>query len=1045
MPLIKNNFSISFQGGLSTKTDPKQNIPGSFRILENAVFIQIDSLTKRFGFTSYSNKTVDLSEITNHTALTAFRNVDRDELNMYADSQLYSYSNNLDKWTSRGSIYNVPSSNVPIIRNSYEQEGASVATSENIAIYAWEDSRGGVRVTTRDVVDGTQFLSDFEISSTGTNPKITVLFNTFYIFYYEGVNIRYRKMDVLTPTSLTSPITPVTDADGTDRVYDIETIGDRIFVSYNSTAASQNFKLFSIDQTDTKSSVIALNETPDRSIHITTDAASRVIIGIASTTDVKVFSYSFSLSALLTPVTTIESLSDVTHVSIGYKSTDIYHVYYEVSDTDSYNHKIRYAIYDLSGSITQAASDYLLSVGLSAHVFSREASIYIPLIHDSQFQSTYFIGDENGCIVTKISPGLGGDVIAFGKLSKVRDIGNDQYLLVTQGKGRTVTEDGTFFSLLGLNSSRIDFSPSVRIQDSVLGDNLHITGGFLSMYDGSNLVEHNFHLFPENITAGTNSASGGNMSDGIFQYAVVYAWTDNQGNLHRSAPSIPLQVTTSAGGTSQTQEIIIPTLRLTEKTNVVIEVYRTEDQGTVFYKITDTSNPTFNDPTVDSITYTDTKADSAILSGELLYTTGGILENAPGPSAKLITTFKDRIVLAGLEDPNLIAYSKLRSDNQPVEFSDFLTIRVDPSGGPITALGVMDDKLIIFKRFKIFYIAGDGPTNAGTQNTFTDPQEITSDVGCIAANSVVSYPGGLMFKSDKGIYSLTRGLSTNYIGARVEEFNPLTVTSAVLVSNTNQVRFTHSDGVCLVYDYLMNLWSSFTRYEALDSQIINDEYIFLSTIGNVNREVIGQFTDNGLPINMRLETDWISPAGVQNFMRLYRMLLLGEYHSPHKLDFKLAYNFIDAWKFETIIDTSTFINKDAYGDDSPYGGDGETWLAPVDSVGDLPAPGAAGSFIFVKDDNETYESDGLAWVKVENPGPVYGGNGNRYQIQFNPTQQKCQSFKFQIREIQTAPFGEGLTLSAINARIGTKEGLFKLAFDNKFDIGGDIGGSDESI
>lgn len=1041
MPLIKNNFSISFQGGLSTKTDPKQNIPGSFRILENAVFTQIDSLSKRFGYESYSNRDINLNELVNHEALAVFK----DELNMYANSRFYSYSSSIDRWNSRGNIYNVPVSTVPVIRNSYEQTGAVVATSENVSLYAWEDGRGGVRVTTVDAVNGTQFLSDYEVSATASNPKVVVLLNKFYLFYYESTQIRYRKMNITVPTTFSAESTPVTDADSTNKVYDIETIGDEIFVSYNSTAASQNFKIFSIDQTDALSSVVALNETPDRSIHISTDPSSRVIIAIASTTNVKVFTYSFSLSVQITPVTTIETIGNVSHVSAIYKDLNLYHIYYEVGAAATYNHRIRYATYDLSGSIISAASDYLRSVGLCAHVFSRNGEIFIPMVHDSGFQDTYFLGDEDGCLVTKFSPGIGGNIVPFGKLSKIQDIGDDKFLVVSQGKGRTVSEEGTFFSLLGVNSTIIDFDPDINIQDEVLGDNLHITGGFISMYDGSNLVEHNFHLFPENLSAGSNVSTGGSMSDGTFQYAVVYAWTDNQGQLHRSAPSIPLQVITTQGTSTQTQAIVIPTLRLTEKSNVIIEVYRTEDQGSIFYKITSTSSPTFNDKTVDSITYVDDKADSAIISGELLYTTGNILENAPGPSAKLVTSHKDRLVISGLEDENLFAYSKIRSEGGPVEFSDFLTQRVDPSGGPITALGTLDDKLIIFKKSKIYYVAGDGPTNAGTQNTFTEAQEITSDVGCIAPNSVVSFPNGLMFKSEKGIYSLSRGLTTSYIGARVEDFNDLNITSAILVSDTNQVRFTHSDGSCLVYDYLMNLWSSFTRYEALDADLIDGEYIFLSRNGKVNQEVANTYTDNGLPINIKLETDWISPAGVQNFMRLYRFLLLGDYKSPHKLNFKLAYNFINAWKFETIINSSSFIDTDAYGDEGPYGTDSGTWLNPVDTVGDLPAVAASGTRIFVTDVNQTYESDGSLWVLIDNPGPHYGGSGNRYQIQINPTQQKCQSFKFQIREIQTAPFNEGLTLSAINARIGTKEGLFKLSEDNKFAIGGDIGGDDESI
>jgi len=344
-------------------------------------------------------------------------------------------------------------------------------------------------------------------------------------------------------------------------------------------------------------------------------------------------------------------------------------------------------------------------------------------------------------------------------------------------------------------------------------------------------------------------------------------------------------------------------------------------------------------------------------------------------------------MLGGLEDPNLITFSKIRSETGPVEFNDFLTISLNNFGGKIKAFGVLDDKFIMFKESSIFFMSGEGPTNIGTQDTFTEPQQIASDVGCSEQRSVVVTPLGLMFKSKKGIYILTRGLQVLYIGDRVEEFNDLTISSGLLVPNTNQIRFTTTDSKCLVYDYLMNQWSTFTNYEANDADIFKDKYVLLSSFDPVKQEIDDQFNDDGLPIQLKLTTGWLSFAGLQGFQRVYKFKLLGEYRSKHKLKFNIAYDFKEAFIQSKLVDPLDFIDPEAYGEDSPYG-------EPV--------------------------------------GKEYGGNGNLYQIHLALKKQKCQSVKISIEEIQDTTPGRGLSLSALTFRIGAKATLFKSNQDQTF-------------
>ena len=158
-----------------------------------------------------------------------------------------------------------------------------------------------------------------------------------------------------------------------------------------------------------------------------------------------------------------------------------------------------------------------------------------------------------------------------------------------------------------------------------------------------------------------------------------------------------------------------------------------------------------------------------------------------------------------------------------------------------------------------------------------------------------------MFQSSKGIYLLKRDLSVQYVGADVEAYNGTTITSALLMRSVNQVRFTLSSGVALVYDYFFGQWSVFTNIGAVDACIYNGIYNYLTSAGLVNAETPGAYTDNGSFIQMSLTTSWMSLAGLQGFQRCWRMLVLGKYKSPHTLQVNIATDFASTFEQNVVI------------------------------------------------------------------------------------------------------------------------------------------------
>lgn len=622
----------------------------------------------------------------------------------------------------------------------------------------------------------------------------------------------------------------------------------------------------------------------------------------------------------------------------------------------------------------------------------------------------------------------------------------------------TGTQVNGIYSQTGINLGTFIVGTD-NISTAEIGNDLLTTGGFLWMYDGYLPVEQNFFLYPDdvqvntladpaptghvsattimsalssttgivsgmaisgtNISAGTKvetvsgtsiimseSATGtgnatytftGNQSAQEYFYQVTYEWSDNQGNIYRGAPSIPVNVTTSAGHSSVVVDI--PTLRLTYKVAnpVKIVVYRWSVAQPVYYQCTSIVTPQLNDTTIDSISFTDVLSDADILGNNIIYTNGGVVENINAPATSIITLFDNRLWMLDSENKNLFWFSKQVIQNTPVEMSDLLTYFVAPttaaqgSTGVVTAAAPLDDKLIMFKKNAIYYVNGAGPDNTGNNNQYSQPVFVTSTVGCDDPHSIVFQPDGLQFRSDKGNWLLGRDLSTKYIGAAVEAFNTSVIQSAVNVPETNQVRFTLDTGETLMYDYFYGQWGTFVGVPAISSTIQQGLHTFLDSSGRVFQEDPDTYVDGSNPVLVSFTSSWLNLAGLQGYMRAYFFYLLGQYYSPHRLMVSVAYDYDPNPVQVSIIEPTNY--------NQPYGG------ADVDNGTNSQSP---------------YGQQSL-----------YGGEPRREQWRVFLKKQRCESIQISVQEIYDSSFGvapgQGLTLSGIDLIYGVKKGFKPMA------------------
>ena len=423
------------------------------------------------------------------------------------------------------------------------------------------------------------------------------------------------------------------------------------------------------------------------------------------------------------------------------------------------------------------------------------------------------------------------------------------------------------------------------------------------------------------ITAGVETM----VEVGVYNYSAVYRFYNNKGELERSSPAT--QVEYEVTDVARQNIVTVPTYRVTEKVDVIIEIYRTPKApgNTISYLIAEIDN----DETVDTISYTDNNLDSDIISNEPLYTTGNILENGFFTSSKALAKHQNRLFVVPMESQKRIKFSKRKAIGSAVEIVDEFFIDVFQSE-EITGIRTLDTNLIISDRDNIHLTAGEGPDETGAGLFYTEPQEIHFDVGSLDG-IIAKVPDGLIFKTAKGIYLLTRGMQPVYIGQNVERFNDLTITSAVLVDDENEVRFTTQEGETLYFNYLYGEWSSFVHTEVLnqeedlgtiDSIIYNGDYVFLSLEGRVYRQNKTTFQYGNRWYGMDFETAWIKPANIlAGIQRIAQCNVTGTYKSAHFLQIQVAYDYEDAWVDTYYFDTSGALadGLNFFGSDPKFG------------------------------------------------------------------------------------------------------------------------------
>jgi hypothetical protein len=393
------------------------------------------------------------------------------------------------------------------------------------------------------------------------------------------------------------------------------------------------------------------------------------------------------------------------------------------SNAKNHSTKVAVATY-AAGVVTVAASAaFLKSVGLASKPFERAGRRYVLVAYESALQPTYFLARDDGVIYAKFLDGQGGGLTedSAGTLkSGLPQIFTDtdgNFACVVQVRNQLNISGGGIVLSAVKGIEKVALTLGVSMHGATVGKAYHLAGGMLLNYDGVAVAEHGFFTYPEDVAATPSNSGGALNGANTYALAVIYEWIDSRGQIHRSSPSIQYNfgngtsytITGSTGSVS----VVVPTLRVTNKvgTAVNIVLYMSGPNATAVLQRYQTIA---NNPSSDTITFTVTSgtvtpASLQLSAQEILYTTGGVLENIVPPTASTVHLHKGRLFLGGVAGTNECFFSKSTADGEGVSFQDAVPLPIESDGGAVLAYASMDEKLILFKERHIYYESGEGP------------------------------------------------------------------------------------------------------------------------------------------------------------------------------------------------------------------------------------------------------------------------------------------------------------------------------------------------
>lgn len=927
--LAKQVMQIPLASGLNTKGDTRAASPPTLDACRDIQFDELGGLQTRKPFGA------PMTNIFGGGTLSSCRRLFKNgtELLCFTDVALYSWDFQLSAWVLKGTHLATKIGETTPFATTGDQVDCDRAELNGTVVYAWTDG-ALVFVAAIDKTTGAVLMPPTAPggASAKRRPRLVALSTKILLFandYAVGSALIGWAIDPATPaTGIAGAGTTVLNDPNFNLCYDAtRQIGaDTALVAARRITTTQ-YSLIKVTSGLAVTSSLK-NRVCDGPIAVACDPTGvsvQVVRGHGTAIEGDMMTIS-SLADVNTGQAVGSALGTVNQIAAAYRSvqnSSVYRCYAFWSSSESASvpgFLCKYNWVSTSATLgTQATLS--IDIGVASRAFDYNGSVYVwgvfalpanlvvsggaPTTYGA-VQNCYFMFRDDGTFHSKATMGLaGGFSASTGHLPGVALTSGTTGFSWCGGIRRTTAFAPVLYGYAqrAPRDITVTFDSNESRRTARLGQTLYITGGEILQYDGRQLTEVGFHLFPTSLNL--LEVVAGSLANGSYSFKSTLHWINARGESERSAATLVGSITL-VGGPS-TISVSANPIHVTHKvdptwgTNLpAFEFWRSvvnPPPGAPFYLATSsnpasTSNPdryVANDPAAASVaTLSSGIVDASISTLESSAPFDAALDDLAPPAATIILATQDRLFLAGVAGrPDQIWYSKQRADGSVAAFNDALVINLPQAGGDITALALLDGVLVVYRQTATYAVPGEGFDNTGAGQGFSPAILLSSDVGATSADSVAVTPMGHVFKSSKGWYLLDRQKNMQYIGAPVDAFDADTIVSVRVIESQHQIRCLSTSRM-LVLDYFVHQWSEWGIADGLSATIWNGSYAYLSATGP--KLELATFA-GGVTYGLDVELPWIKLNDLQGFGRLYRMLVLGEYLSAFHLRVWVAYDY----------------------------------------------------------------------------------------------------------------------------------------------------------
>src|SRR5512139_40113 len=555
-------IQLSLAGGLETKSDKRASGARQLDIARDIKYAENGGAQTRFPFDTFSNAIFGGGTLANCRRI----DVVNDELVVFTDDELYTWNAQQQKWLLRGTHLAVAVDETPRFVTPGDQIEGDRAELAGTVVFAWTEATT-VYAAAYDKATGAVLVPQTAVSTAVGRPRLVALETKILLFVNAGVNdLTVRAVDPAAPgTGISGAGTSVVSVGAYNLNYDVvKADAQDLCVGVYRESPTTTYTAFKV----TSALAITTSQkarTCDGPIAVASVALQMQVVRATGTNIPGDLITTSTLADVFTGQAIGTAVATINQVTVAYANATTAHAFWTSSgETAGPNEFFVKTNSVTTANVVGAQSDLRRQLGIASRAFGYDGHVYLWLAFAgesafsatgdasgvrAQLQNAYFLYREDRHLVSRCLFSVGGGFSpSTGYLPGVAlTSGSKEFSWC--GTSRRIIEIGgdarhTGFGARALRDVTFSFDSDDARRCARIGKTLYVTGGIPVQYDGVQIAEVGFLVYPWYFEPQNGGA--GNLGAGTYTWKATMRWPNAQGEIDRSTTATGMTLTIPA-------------------------------------------------------------------------------------------------------------------------------------------------------------------------------------------------------------------------------------------------------------------------------------------------------------------------------------------------------------------------------------------------------------------------------------------------------------------------------------------------------------------